>query len=154
MLTIVIIVGQDHVTEVHAELPTPHADPLDVVGAEGGRKGEDDVLLVSGGQSRHMGVPIVIELVLEGVRQHHTLPGAGGPLRADPEEGVGPPAVVAEVLDEDLVLLGCEVHPASDPVQRGLELAEQPLDPSEKRPGGLGGSGLLGLPVWAGVDKY
>ena len=135
-------------SEVHAELAAPHADPLDVVGADGGREAQHDVLLVSGGQPRHLGVPVVIELALEGVRQHHTLPGAGGALCPHPEEGVRTPAVVAEVLDEDLVLLGREVDPAPHPVQRRLKLPEEPLDAGEVGPGGLGG-GLLG--VGAGV---
>ena len=73
-LTIVIIVREDHVPKVHAELPAPHTDPLDVVGADGGGEGEHDVLLISSGQSRHLRVPVIIELALEWVRQHDTLP--------------------------------------------------------------------------------
>ena len=131
--------------KVHTELPAPHTDPLDVVGADGARETEHNVLLVSGGQSRHLGVPVVIEPALEGVRQHHALPGAGGALSPHPEEGVGPPAVVAEVLDEDLVLLGREVDAAPYSVQGRLELPEQSLDSGEEGPGGLRlqGAGLL-----------
>ena len=148
MLTIVIIVRENHMTKVHTELPAPHTDPLDVVGADGVRETEDNVLLICGGQPRYLGVPVVIEPALEWMRQHHTLPGAGGTLSAHPEEGVRSPAIVAEVLDEDLILLGREIYPASDPVQRSLELPEQPLDPSEERPSGLRlhtGVSLLGL---------
>ena len=118
--------------EVHAELAAPHADPLDVVGAEAGREAEHQVLPVSGGQARHSGVPVVVELTLEWMREHHTLPRPGGALRPHPEERVRPPPVVAEVLDENLVLLGREEHSAAHPVQRRLELPEQPLHPGEE----------------------
>ena len=133
--------------KVHTELLAPHTDPLYVVGADGARETQNNVLLICGFQSRHLGVPVVIEPALEWVRQHHTLPGAGGALGAHPEEGVGPPAVVAEVLDEDLVLLGREVDSAPDPVQGRLKLPEQSLDACEEGPGGLHllCAGLLGV---------
>ena len=61
-------------TKVHTELSTPDRDPANVVGTEMWRKTEDDVLLITGLQPRDLRISVVVELALERMREHHTLP--------------------------------------------------------------------------------
>ena len=119
-------------TEVDTELPAPDGDPLDVVGTELWREGEDDVLLVAGGQPGDGGVPVVEELAPEGVREDHAGPCPRRSLSSHPEESVWTSTVIREVLYQELVLLGSEVDLAGHAVEGMLELPEQSLDPADE----------------------
>lgn len=122
---------QNDMTKVDTELSAPHTDPLDVVGAQLGWEGQHYVLSVSSSQLWHMRVSVVIELVLEWMRQDNAGPGAGDTLGSNPEEGVRTPTIIGEVLNEQLVLFGSEVHPAADSMQPRSELSQQSLDSGE-----------------------
>ena len=150
VLTIVMVRLQDHVTKVHAELSAPDADPPDVVGAELRRQSQDDILVLGGLEAGNTGVSVVIELVLEWVRQHSAGPGAWSTLSSNPEESIGTSTIITEVLNEEFVLLGSEVDSATDTMQCGPELSQQSLDTSEvgRDAGGAGLRGVRTRIVW------